>query len=112
MTFLYAIGLLSLGAMFGFFVGTVVAKRVPIDTTAAAIARRRSVIVGLREKHSKPDLVLISPDETAEVRSIESRYVSPDSNLLRSGGYQPRPGNHRPAVPTTGSGVQKLNRIT
>ena len=40
-------------------------------------------------------------------RWIEQRYVSPDSNLLRTGGYQPRPSNSRPALPTTGTGIQR-----
>jgi hypothetical protein len=79
MTFLYAIGLFSLGVSLGF-------------------AARTIMTSGKRA----------GPNETRTFRSVESRYVTPDSNLLRSGGHQPRPGNHRPAVPKTGSGVQIL----
>jgi hypothetical protein len=42
----------------------------------------------------------------------EARYVSPDSNLLKSGGYQPRSGSKRPNPPTTGSGVRAARTKT
>jgi hypothetical protein len=99
---------ISIASSFGFLIGTLMAKRKPIDTNAVANAKRHAFIVGWRAAvRSKPHLVLISPTETREVQSVESHYVSPDSNLLRSGGYQPRPGNHRPAVPKSGSGVTR-----
>lgn len=41
----------------------------------------------------------------AECQAIERRYIRPDSNRLRSGGYQPRPSSRKPMPPTTGSGV-------
>jgi hypothetical protein len=86
---------ISIVASCVFLACILIAKR--IDESAATSTRRRS----------EPEIVAISPNETRTVRSVENRYVRPDSNLLRSGGYQPRPGNHRPAIPKTGSGVQK-----
>lgn len=40
---------------------------------------------------------------------LDRRYISPASNRLVAGGYQPRPGK-RPPLPTTGSGVQSPRR--
>jgi hypothetical protein len=68
MTFLYAYGLLSLGASFGFVAGAIMTSGKRADEDMAA-PQRRSTIIGPRGCNSKPHLVLISPTEMREVKT-------------------------------------------